>query len=108
MNLVEAKHHVALKVISIEAGGRAQRAQRHMGMGRGAHRMSRHAMPRHMGSRRGFRIQKRLGDMGIREGTIIRKVSQQAFRGPIVVEIGRMRLAIGPFMAAAIKVEETE
>ncbi|MCK4420447.1 ferrous iron transport protein A [candidate division WOR-3 bacterium] len=105
MNLIEARQQVDLKVISIEMAYRAHRGPGHMGIGR---RGRANRSTGHMGIGRGRRVQKKLEMMGIREGAVIRKVSQQAFRGPIIVEVGSMRLAIGFFMAMAIKVEEID
>lgn len=105
MNLIEAKQNIDLKVVKIEWGWSAHENLRHSGFG-GRWRAQRDI--RHKGFGRGWRLQKKLENLGIREGVVIRKVSQQAFRGPVIVEIGNTRIAIGCFMAAAIKVEEIE
>lgn len=117
MNLIEAKQNIDLKVIKIEWGWSAHEDLRHFGFGGHwrAHRDIRHKgigsrwrAHRDKGVGRGWRLQKKLENLGIREGVVIRKVSQQAFRGPVIIEIGNTRIAIGCFMAAAIKVEEIE
>jgi ferrous iron transport protein A len=58
----------------------------------------------------GARMSSRLGNLGIRVGEGIKKVSQQAMRGPIIVAVGRSQVAIGFGMARNIlvKIEETE
>ncbi len=55
---------------------------------------------------RGRRGRERLMNMGIREGVIIRKLSQQPFRGPIILKIGNSTVAVGWRMAEFILVEE--
>jgi ferrous iron transport protein A len=47
----------------------------------------------------------RLDSMGIRPGVILEKISGQPFRGPVVVQIGRSRIALGFGMARKIRVE---
>jgi ferrous iron transport protein A len=44
----------------------------------------------------------RLDAMGIRPGVVITKVSAQIMRGPVIVETGRTRVAIGFGMARRI------
>lgn len=120
MNLIEAKQNIDLKVVKIKGEWRAHENLRHSGFGshwrarrdirhKGIGRRWReHKDIRDKGIGRGWRLQKKLENLGIREGVVIRKVSQQAFRGPVIIEIGNTRVAIGCFMAAAIKVEEID
>ena len=105
MNLIEARKNIDLKVIKIWGGWRAHRDLKHSGFGRHGRA---HINQKHKGIGGTWRIQKKLENLGVREGVVIKKVSQQAFRGPIIVEIGSMRIAIGFNMARAITVEETE
>ena len=102
MNLIESKQNIDLKVVKIEWGWSVHENLRHSGFG------GRRRAHRDKGIGRGWRLQKKLENLGIREGVVIQKVSQQAFRGPVIIEIGNTRIAIGCFMAAAIKVEEIE
>ncbi len=56
----------------------------------------------------GYGIIKRLDAMGIKEGKIIRKISSQPMRGPVLLEINGSQIAIGYGMAGKIIVEEEE
>jgi len=47
----------------------------------------------------------RLESMGIRIGSVIRKMSAQSMRGPITVKIGNTSLALGHGIASKITVE---
>lgn len=47
-------------------------------------------------------IQNNIRSMGIREGKVLRVVTRQPMRGPIIVEIDGMRIAIGRGMAKKI------
>jgi len=47
----------------------------------------------------------RLENLGIRVGEEIKKVTQQALHGPVVVEIGKSQVAIGFGMATKVLVE---
>jgi len=53
----------------------------------------------------GRRMLLRLDSLGIRPGKSIRKISQQALRGPVVVEIDRTQVAVGFGMASHIMVQ---
>ena len=53
----------------------------------------------------GRRMMNRLDTLGIRPGKRIRKISQQALRGPVVVEIDRVQVAVGYGMASHIMVQ---
>jgi len=53
----------------------------------------------------GFGLQRRLYALGIVPGKLIKKVIQYPFGGPIIIEIGGTRFAIGRGMAAKIMVE---
>ncbi len=48
---------------------------------------------------------RRLEAMGIRPGVIIRKIAGQPFGGPVVVQVGRARVALGFGMAQKVMVE---
>lgn len=87
MSLLEARKNVPLLVKSIARGGRGRR-----GRGRG----------------RGMNLRRRFYNMGIREGTVIKKVSEQPFMGPIVIKAGNCQIAVGRGMANSILVEEIE
>lgn len=50
----------------------------------------------------------RLSTLGIRPGARIKKVSCQAMRGPVVVEVGRSQVAIGFGMAKRVLIEIEE
>ncbi len=53
----------------------------------------------------GYGMIRKLNLLGIREGRIIKKISSQPLRGPVVVEIGGSQIAIGYGMAIRIIVE---
>lgn len=48
----------------------------------------------------------RMNNMGIYPGTVIKKISQQAMRGPLIVKVGTTQVGIGYGMATKIIVEE--
>ena len=48
---------------------------------------------------------KRLESMGIRRGRHIRKIANQPFGGPVVIEIDSMKISLGRNIAAKIEVE---
>lgn len=48
---------------------------------------------------------KRLEDLGLLRGKIIEKISNNPFKGPVVVRINQVELAIGYRMAGRITVE---
>lgn len=50
----------------------------------------------------GMSFQRKLRTMGIREGKIIKILTKQPFRGPIVVEIDNRKTTIGRGMAQRI------
>ena len=54
----------------------------------------------------GMGLQRKIRSLGIRIGKKVRVVSSQPFRGPIVIEVDGMRIAIGRGMANQIIVEE--
>lgn len=54
----------------------------------------------------GFGLRRRLQSLGIRKGKIIRKLVIQPMRGPVIVEVDRMRVTIGWGMISRIMVEE--
>jgi ferrous iron transport protein A len=56
----------------------------------------------------GYGSQRRLTTLGIRVGKIVRKVGSGPFKGPVVVEVDRARVAIGKGMAMRVLVEELE
>ena len=53
----------------------------------------------------GMGARQRLGDLGIRPGKLIAKLSAQMFRGPVVVNVDNRRVAIGFGMAKKVLVE---
>lgn len=53
----------------------------------------------------GFGLQRRLATLGIRINKKVRMITAQPFRGPIVVEVDRTRVAIGLGMAWKVLVE---
>ncbi|MBU1006032.1 MAG: ferrous iron transport protein A [Candidatus Omnitrophica bacterium] len=55
--------------------------------------------------RGGFGFTKRIYNMGIREGKLIKKVSSHFWRGPQTIEIDNARIAIGFGMAGKIFIE---
>lgn len=56
----------------------------------------------------GYDLQRRLMALGIRVGQTVRKVGSGPFKGPVVVEVDRARVAIGKRMAMKVLVEELE
>lgn len=56
----------------------------------------------------GAGLVSRLGAMGIRPGRKITKLSSMLMRGPVTVQVGSTRLAIGFGMASKITVELDE
>ncbi len=50
----------------------------------------------------GISFQRKLRTMGIREGKIIKILTKQPFRGPIVVEVDNRKTTIGRGMAQRI------
>ena len=53
-----------------------------------------------------FPLMQRLEAMGIRPGVVLKKVSNQFLRGPVIIEIGKTQLAIGHGMAVKILVDK--
>ena len=104
MNLIEANQNVDLKVVKIDDAIQAHNELWNFAIKRPRKR-KRH---NHHMFRRGWNFRKKLENLGIREGVIIKKLQQQAFKGPIIIEIGNTRVAIGCLMATAIKVEEVD
>jgi len=104
MNLIEANQNVNLKVVKIEDVIKVHGELWNFTKGK-SHKRKKH---NHYRFRRGWNFRKKLQNLGIREGVIIKKLQQQAFKGPIILEIGNTRVAIGCLMAAAIKVEEVD
>ena len=57
----------------------------------------------------GFGAAHRLDSMGIRPGVRLRKISGQPFGGPVTVEVGGGRIALGHGLARKILIQpETE
>lgn len=48
---------------------------------------------------------RRLENLGLHQGKVIEKISVNPFRGPVVVRVDQVELAIGYGMASRIKVE---
>ena len=55
--------------------------------------------------RGGVTLQNKLSSLGIREGKKIKKIGKNFFRGPITVQVGQTRVAVGHSMAKKIIVE---
>ena len=55
--------------------------------------------------RSGFGLTRRLEEMGIRSGKKVTKVSGMPLRGPVVVQVGGTRIALGHGMAMKVIVE---
>jgi len=53
----------------------------------------------------GLGVTKRLDAMGIRPGVAVAKVTGQFFGGPVVVQVGNTRVAVGSGIARKIIVE---
>jgi Fe2+ transport system protein FeoA len=53
----------------------------------------------------GLNLKNRLESLNLREGKRIRKISSAPFHGPIVIEVGGCKIAIGRGMASKILVE---
>jgi len=53
-------------------------------------------------------FQGRLMSLGIKVGQSVRKVGSGPFKGPVVVEVDRARVAIGKQMAMKILVEKLQ
>lgn len=53
----------------------------------------------------GQEMSLKLENLGIRVGEEIKKVNQQALRGPVVVEVGKSQVAIGFGMATKVLIE---
>jgi len=51
---------------------------------------------------------RHLASLGIRVGQSVRKVGSGPFKGPVVVEVDRARVAIGKQMAMKILVEKLQ
>ena len=92
MSLLEARKNVPLIVRSIGMGG-AMAGMRGRG-GRGG---------RGMGNWR-----RRFFKMGIREGSVIMKISMHPFFGPVIIRVGNCEMAIGRRIASFIIVEEID
>jgi|UniRef100_A0A7C3YSH2 ferrous iron transport protein A len=58
--------------------------------------------------RGGYGFLKRLQVLGVKEGKIIKKISHQLFRGPVVIQTGNTQIALGFGMAKKIIVEVKE
>ena len=56
----------------------------------------------------GFGVQQRLTSLGIKPGKVIVKITTQPMRGPIVVEVDRIRVAIGRGMASKVIIEKIQ
>jgi ferrous iron transport protein A len=54
----------------------------------------------------GYGLQRRLAALGFRVGKTVRMVGSGPFKGPVVVEVDRARVAIGKGMAMKVLVEE--
>lgn len=104
MNLIEANQNINLRVVKIENVINTHRELWNFATEKPRKRKKHN----HYRFRRGWNFRKKLENLGIREGVIIKKLQQHAFKGPIIIEIGNTSIAIGRLMAAAIKVEEVD
>ena len=55
-----------------------------------------------MGIRSGFGMQRHLMSLGIMPGKIIKKITSQPVGGPIMLEVGGARIAIGRQIASRV------
>lgn len=55
----------------------------------------------------GPRLVRRLEEMGIRVGKKVTKISGMPLRGPVVIQVGGTRIAIGHGMAMKVMAEKT-
>ena len=53
----------------------------------------------------GWGLQRKISSLGLRVGKEIRVLSTQPFRGPLVISVDNMRIALGRGMANKIIVE---
>ncbi len=53
----------------------------------------------------GMGLLNRLGNLGVRPGVEITKVSSQFMRGPVTIKVGNTQIALGFGMAARIMVK---
>ncbi len=60
------------------------------------------------GIKGGISCQKRLEQLGLKKGQIIKIVNKSNFGGPILVEINGTKVAIGRGLASKIRVKENE
>ncbi|MBU2473626.1 MAG: ferrous iron transport protein A [Candidatus Omnitrophica bacterium] len=56
----------------------------------------------------GFNCQKKLQDLGLREGITVKKLRGLFRRGPVIVKIGQAQIALGRGMAEKVIVEAVE
>jgi ferrous iron transport protein A len=56
----------------------------------------------------GHELQRKLRNLGIREGKIVRVLAAQPFGGPVVIEVDGRATTIGRGMARGILVEPVE
>lgn len=89
ISLLEARKNVPLIVKSV--GERETGMEGMRGRGRGRVRGN---------------LCRRFSKMGIREGSIIKKISMHPFFGPIIIRIGNCEMAVGRRIASSIIVEE--
>jgi Fe2+ transport system protein FeoA len=91
ISLLEAKKNVPLIVKSVKKSEREITGMRGKGGRRGRGRRN---------------WCRRLSNLGIREGVIIKKLSVHPFFGPVIVRVGNCEIAVGREMASTILVEE--
>ena len=56
----------------------------------------------------GYGFQRRLTSLGVRVGKTVRKVGSAPLKGPVVVEVDRIKVAIGRGIAIKILIEELQ
>ncbi|UCD15914.1 MAG: ferrous iron transport protein A [Candidatus Omnitrophota bacterium] len=50
-------------------------------------------------------LKSRLHNLGVKEGMIVKKVTGASQRGPVVIRLGRLQVALGSVMASKVMVE---
>ena len=54
----------------------------------------------------GLKFQRKLASLNLRVGKIVQKITEQPFKGPIVVEVDNTKVTLGRGIAMRIFVEE--
>ncbi|HLV10386.1 MAG TPA: FeoA family protein [Halanaerobiales bacterium] len=56
----------------------------------------------------GYGVKKRLNALGIREGKEVTKISSSFLKGPVTIQAGQSRIAIGYGMAEKILIKKVD